>query len=66
MNIKNMLTIILSVLVSLVLALTGVKLLAPSLLGGPVDLQLVKSSKEVPPFFDNIFREEDRGKMHIS
>lgn len=62
MNIKNMLTIILSVLVSLVLALTGVKLLAPSLLGGPVDLQLVKSSKEVPPFFDNIFREEDRGK----
>lgn len=32
---------------------------APQLLGGQRDLQLVRASKEVPPFFDNVFRRED-------
>jgi len=33
--------------------------LAPQLLGIPVDLQLVQASRHIPPFYDNIFREED-------
>ena len=36
-----------------------VRWFAPQLLGIPVDLQMVRVSKEVPPFFDNIFRPED-------
>ena len=33
---------------------------APGLLGVPADLQLVQTSAEVPPFFENIFQEEHR------
>ena len=48
----------------LVVALTALSLLtirwiAPQLLGIPVDLQLVQSSKTLPPFFDGVFRDED-------
>jgi len=43
--------------VALVLGL--LQLFAPQLLGGQRDLQLVRASKEVPPFFDNVFRRED-------
>ena len=41
------------------LALGVIRLFAPQLLGGARDLQLVQVSKEVPPFFDNVFRPED-------
>ena len=36
-----------------------VRWLAPGLIGVPVDLQMVQTSKKVPPFFENIFRYED-------
>ena len=45
-----------SVIATLLLALGLVRWFAPQLLGIPVDLQLVKVQKEVPPFFDNIFQ----------
>ena len=48
-------TLIMSVAVSLLL----VRWLAPQLLGVPVDLQLVQTSKSVPPFFEGVFREVD-------
>ncbi len=41
------------------LALGLIQLFAPQLLGGQRGLQLVRASKEVPPFFDNVFRRED-------
>ena len=46
-------------LATLLVALGLIRWLAPGLLGGPTDLQLVKSSKEVPPFFEGVFRAED-------
>ena len=47
--------IILTTAVSLLL----VRWLAPQLLGVPVDLQLVQTSKSLPPFYAGVFREED-------
>lgn len=41
------------------LTLLTVRWIAPQLLGVPVDLQLVQSSKTLPPFFDGVFRDED-------
>ncbi len=41
------------------LALLTIRWIAPQLLGLPVDLQLVQSSKTVPPFFDGVFRDAD-------
>ena len=49
-----------SVIATLLLALGLVRWFAPQLLGIPVDLQLVKVQKEVPPFFDNISNFEAR------
>jgi tetratricopeptide (TPR) repeat protein len=46
-------------LATLVAALGAVQWLAPQLLGVPADLQLVQVSREVPPFFDGVFRDED-------
>ncbi|GAB4337915.1 MAG: hypothetical protein Kow0089_09510 [Desulfobulbaceae bacterium] len=40
-------------------ALLLIRWLAPGLLGVPVDLQMVQVEKKVPPFFDNVFRQED-------
>lgn len=48
-----------STLVTLFLALGILRWMAPQLLGIPVDLQMVQVSKEVPPFFDGVFRDED-------
>jgi lysophospholipase L1-like esterase len=47
------------VTVTLVIALSLIRWFAPQLLGIPVDLQAVRVSKEVPPFFENAFRGED-------
>jgi lysophospholipase L1-like esterase len=41
------------------LTLLTVRWLAPQLLGAPIDLQLVQSSKTVPPFFEGVFRDGD-------
>ena len=49
-----------STIVTLLISLVLLRQYAPHLLGVPVDLQMVKTAKEVPPFFENIFREEDR------
>ena len=49
-----------TVLVTLVVALLVLRWLAPGLLGLPVDLQIVQVDERVVPFFDNVFRGEDR------
>ncbi|MBU2709489.1 hypothetical protein KCG35_00295 [Zooshikella sp. WH53] len=46
-------------LLLLAIALLILRYLSPGLLGKGTDLQLVQIDKKVPPFFDNIFREED-------
>lgn len=62
---KNTLLFSFSIVITLTISLFILKWLAPGLIGVPVDLQLVKSSKEVPPFYEGVFRQEDRlsGKM---
>jgi lysophospholipase L1-like esterase len=47
------------VTITLMVALGLIRWFAPQLLGIPVDLQAVRVSKEVPPFFENVFRKED-------
>ena len=46
-------------LATLVAALGVVRWLAPQLLGVPADLQLAQVSREVPPLFDPVFRDDD-------
>lgn len=48
-----------TVIVTLVISLLLLRSLAPRLLGIPVDLQMVKVSEEVSPFFESVFRLED-------
>jgi hypothetical protein len=67
--VKNSLLISVITLTALFAALNILRWYAPHLLGIPVDLQLVKVSKEVAPFFDGVFRQEDYkegGPMIIS
>lgn len=45
---------------SLVLALAGVRWLAPELLGRPADMRVVQASDKVPPFFANVFARQDK------
>jgi lysophospholipase L1-like esterase len=47
------------VAITLVVAIGLIRWFAPQLLGIPVDLQAVRVSKEIPPFFENVFRKED-------
>ena len=56
---KDWLVLIASVAITLAVALGIIRWLAPGLLGVPSDLQLVKIDKEVPPFFENMFRADD-------
>ena len=56
---KDWILLIASISVTLVVALSLLRWLAPGLLGIPVDLQLVQSAREVPPFFEGVFRQED-------
>jgi len=55
---KELILLIISVGITLVTAIGIIRWQAPQLLGIPVDLQLVKVQEEVPPFFENIFRNE--------
>ena len=56
---KEWLLLIGSVSLTLITALLLIRWFAPQLLGLPVDLQMVRVSKEVVPFFDGVFRPED-------
>lgn len=56
---KEWLLLVSTVVVTAVIALGIVRWLAPGLLGISTDLQVVQVAKEVPPFFENIFRQED-------
>lgn len=47
------------VAITLVVAIGLIRWFAPQLLGIPVDLQAVRVSKEIPPFFENAFHMED-------
>lgn len=49
-----------SIALTLFVALLLLRWLAPQLIGLPVDLMLVKSSREVPPFYANIFERKDQ------
>lgn len=60
---KEHLLILATSLATLLIALGLLRWLAPGLLGAPqgvpMDLKLVRLSKEVPPFYENIFFRED-------
>lgn len=56
---KEWLLLITTVAVTLLLSLGLIRWFAPQLLGVPISLQLVKVSKEVPPFYEGVFRPED-------
>lgn len=53
---KNLLLLLVSTTLTLLIALGLIRWIAPQLLGISPSLQLVKVAKEVPPFFNNIFR----------
>ena len=53
---KEWLLMLVSVSVTLFLALGLVRWLAPQLLGVPTDLQLVKVQEEMQPYFDVVFQ----------
>ena len=44
---------------TVVLVLALLRWIAPGLVGAPRDLQLVQVAREVPAFYDNVFRDED-------
>jgi len=48
-----------SALLTLLLGLGLIRWLAPGLLGLPADVAVVRLSKEVPAFYDNVFRKPD-------
>lgn len=58
---KEWLLLAATVAVTLALALGGIRLLAPQLLGGdvPVDRRVVQAADEVPPFFDLVLNPAD-------
>jgi lysophospholipase L1-like esterase len=47
------------VVLTLIVSLGLIRWLAPQLLGIPIDLQMVRVSKETPPFFEVVFRRSD-------
>ncbi|MDH4321283.1 MAG: SGNH/GDSL hydrolase family protein [Desulfobulbaceae bacterium] len=55
---KEWILLLLVTVATLVVGLVGIRFFAPQLLATPVDLQLVKVDKKIPPFFDNVFNEE--------
>src|SRR5512145_3405323 len=59
---------VLSLGVTVLTALVGLGLIwlfAPQLIGSGRDLQLVQVGKEVPPFFDNVFRKQDYDSLEF-
>ena len=47
-----------SVVLTVAVALGMIRWLAPGLLGGPADMQLVQLDKRVPAYYDGVFRNE--------
>jgi lysophospholipase L1-like esterase len=56
---RELLLLVVSITITLVIAIAMIRWLAPQLLGGPTDMQLVQLSKEVPPFYEGVFRKKD-------
>lgn len=56
---SDLLTIVISTVLPILLVLGLVRYFAPQLLGLSSDIQLVKTSKKIPPFFDGVFRASD-------
>jgi lysophospholipase L1-like esterase len=56
---KEWLVALSSTIITVLVAVGLIRWLAPGLLGVPRDLQLVSVSKEVPPFYDGVFRDAD-------
>lgn len=55
---KEWLLSLISIAATVVVALGLIRWLAPGLLGGPTDLQLVQLDEKVPAFYKGVFREE--------
>lgn len=53
---KELALLAVSTLATLLVALGLIRWLAPALLGGPRDLQLVQVDERVPPFYEGVFR----------
>jgi lysophospholipase L1-like esterase len=59
-QVRNQLLLLsVSTVATVLIALGLIRWLAPGLLGIAPDLQLVQVSREVPPFYDNVFRQAD-------
>lgn len=56
---KEILLLLLSVIITLSVALVIIRYFAPTLLGLPDDMVLVQSSEEIPPFYENVIRNTD-------
>lgn len=56
---KELILTVASVALTLAVALALIRWFAPGLLGYAVDQQLVQTSEEVPPFYENVFRASD-------
>jgi hypothetical protein len=50
---------------SLGVAIVALRLLEPRLFRVPADLKVVQLSKELPPFFEGVFRREDRDSAEV-
>ncbi|MCZ6802463.1 MAG: hypothetical protein O7D86_00605 [Proteobacteria bacterium] len=56
---SDFLLLLISIILTVLIALALIRWLAPTLLGIPGDLVLVQSNKEVPPYYENIFRKSE-------
>jgi lysophospholipase L1-like esterase len=52
---KNILLAAATALVTLLVALLALRRLAPTLVGEPVEVRIVQSSEQVPPFYEHVF-----------
>jgi hypothetical protein len=57
--IKNIILLLIVTVLTGLVSIGIIRWQAPGLLGIPTDLQLVRVSKTIPPFYDNVFRKED-------
>jgi hypothetical protein len=55
---KNILLMLAATTLTLLVALGLIRKLAPGLLGGPTDLQLVQLDEKLPAFYEGVFRQE--------
>jgi hypothetical protein len=56
---KEVLLIVISSAITILTALWLIKWIAPQLLGGSSDMQIVQVDKKVPPFYEGVFRRQD-------